>query len=186
MTSVLYIYGRQASDTCKLEASKVDVGNTANYGGQEVIIILKTPSFPIRTCTCWARSTLPACWWNAAGYHRQSYGGCKVGNGDVLIGALPRRRPNATAVPRRPIKDKIIEMIQLNETLFSCGIACSCEAAPHAGRKLSDRHAPANVCSRTSPAAHEIARLAGHRRRLMVTMPSDADFTSDEVGEWCL
>ena len=35
-----------------------------------------------------------------AGFHRQSYGGCKVGVGDVLIGAAATGRRHTTAPPR--------------------------------------------------------------------------------------
>lgn len=45
----------------------------------------------------------------------------------------------------------------------------------------------ANVCKQNvTRLPYEIARLAQDiAGGLMVTMPSDADFTSDEVGEWC-
>ena len=146
---ILYIYGRQASDTRKLEASKVDVGN-ANYGGQEVIIIFEDTFVPYKNVYMLGEIDFTGMLVERfAGYHRQSYGGCKVGNGDVLIGASQTAAECNGCAKASHIKDKIIEMIHLNETLFSCGIAQD---------------------------------IAGG---LMVTMPSDADFTSDEVGEWC-
>jgi len=63
-----------------------------------------------------------------AGYHRQSYGGCKVGVGDVLIGAAALAADYNGAAKASHIKDKLIEMTHLNETLYSCGIACSAGA----------------------------------------------------------
>ena len=60
-----------------------------------------------------------------AGYHRQSYGGCKVGVGDVLIGAAAVAADYNGCPKASHIKDKIIEMQHLNETLYACGIACS-------------------------------------------------------------
>ena len=62
-----------------------------------------------------------------AGYHRQSYGGCKVGVGDVLIGAAALAADYNGVPKANHIKDKLIEMIHLNETLYACGIACSAE-----------------------------------------------------------
>ena len=62
-----------------------------------------------------------------AGYHRQSYGGCKVGVGDVLIGAAALAADYNGASKASHIKDKLIEMTHLNETLYACGIACSAE-----------------------------------------------------------
>ena len=65
-----------------------------------------------------------------SGYHRQSYGGCKVGVGDVLIGATALAADYNGVAKASHVKDKLIEMTHLNETLYSCGVACSCEDAP--------------------------------------------------------
>ena len=54
-----------------------------------------------------------------AGYHRQSYGGCKVGVGDVLIGAAAVAADYNGAAKASHIKDKLIEMTHLNETLYA-------------------------------------------------------------------
>ena len=185
--SVLYIYGRQASDTRKLEASKVDVGN-ANYGGQEVIIIFEDTFIPYKNVYMLGEIDFTGMLVERfAGYHRQSYGGCKVGNGDVLIGASQTAAECNGCAKASHIKDKIIEMIHLNETLFSCGIACSCEGAPTRAGNYQIDMLLANVCKQNvTRLPYEIARLAQDiAGGLMVTMPSDADFTSDEVGEWC-
>ena len=45
--------------------------------------------------------------------------------GDVLIGAAACAADYNGVQKAMHIKDKLIEMIQLNETLYSCGIACS-------------------------------------------------------------
>ena len=60
-----------------------------------------------------------------AAYHRQSYGGCKVGVGDVLIGATALIARMNGVENAGHIREKLVEMIHLNETLFSAGIACS-------------------------------------------------------------
>ncbi len=60
-----------------------------------------------------------------AGYHRQSYDGCKVEVGDVLIGATALIARMNGVEKASHIRDKIVEMIRLNETMFACGIACS-------------------------------------------------------------
>ena len=185
--SVLYIYGRQASDTRKLEASKVDVGN-ANYGGQEVIIIFEDTFVPYKNVYMLGEIDFTGMLVERfAGYHRQSYGGCKVGNGDVLIGASQTAAECNGCAKASHIKDKIIEMIHLNETLFSCGIACSCEGSPTRAGNYQIDMLLANVCKQNvTRLPYEIARLAQDiAGGLMVTMPSDADFMSDEVGEWC-
>ena len=58
-----------------------------------------------------------------AGYHRQSYGGCKVGVGDVLVGTAQLLARYQGTEKASHIKDKIVEMVHLNETMYACGIA---------------------------------------------------------------
>ena len=48
------------------------------------------------------------------------YGGCKVGVGDVLIGAAAVIADYNGAGKASHIKDKLIEMTHLNETLYCC------------------------------------------------------------------
>ena len=81
-----------------------------------------------------------------AGYHRQSYGGCKVGVGDVLIGATALAGEMAGSAKASHVKDKLIEMTHLNETLYCCGIACSSQGTKtKSGNYLIDLLL-ANVC----------------------------------------
>lgn len=121
-----------------------------------------------------------------AGYHRQSYGGCKVGVGDVLIGAAAVAA-EINGVPKAShIKDKLIEMIHLNETLYSCGIACSCEGAmTESGNCLIDLLL-ANVCKQNvTRLPYEIARLAQDiAGGLMVTAPSEVDIDNPVTGPY--
>ncbi len=186
--SLIFIYGRQASDTRKLEeGSKIDVGNV-NYGGQEAIVIFNNTFIPWENVyMCGEMDFAGMLVERFAGYHRQSYGGCKVGNGDVLIGATQSMAEYNGAAKASHVKDKIIEMIHLNETLYSCGIACSAEGRKTAsGNYLIDMML-ANVCKQNvTRLPYEIARLAQDiAGGLMVTMPSEADFKSPEVGSWC-
>ena len=180
---ILYIYGRQASDTRKLEASKVDVGN-ANYGGQEVIIIFEDTFVPYKNVYMLGEIDFTGMLVERfAGYHRQSYGGCKVGNGDVLIGAAAVAADYNGAARASHIKDKLIEMTHLNETLYCCGIACSAEGAPtESGNYMIDLLL-ANVCKQNvTRFPYEIVRLAEDiAGGVMVTMPSEKDFKSDMV-----
>ena len=118
-----------------------------------------------------------------AGYHRQSYGGCKVGVGDVVIGAAALAAEYNGAQKASHIKDKLIEMTHLNETLYCCGIACSAEGwQTEAGNYQIDLLL-ANVCKQNvTRFPYEIVRLAEDiAGGLMVTMPSEADFKSDKV-----
>lgn len=83
--------------------------------------------------------------------------------------------------------DKLIEMMHLNETLFSCGIACSATGTEtESGNYLIDMLL-ANVCKQNvTRFPYEISRLAEDiAGGLMVTMPSEKDFKSEEIGKYC-
>jgi 4-hydroxybutyryl-CoA dehydratase/vinylacetyl-CoA-Delta-isomerase len=118
-----------------------------------------------------------------AGYHRQSYGGCKVGVGDVLIGAAALAAEYNGVEKASAVKDKLIEMTHLNETLYSCGIACSCEGCPTRAGNYQIDLLLANVCKQNvTRYPYEIARLAEDiAGGLMVTMPGEKDFASRTV-----
>ena len=121
-----------------------------------------------------------------AGYHRQSYGGCKVGVGDVLIGAAAVAAEYNGAAKASHIKDKLIEMVHLNETLYSCGIACSTEGkATESGAYIIDLLL-ANVCKQNvTRFPYEIVRLAEDiAGGLMVTAPSEKDFRDEKIGKY--
>jgi 4-hydroxybutyryl-CoA dehydratase/vinylacetyl-CoA-Delta-isomerase len=183
---IFYIYGRQSCDTRKLEASAMDVGN-ALYGGQEALVVFENVFVPwerVFMCREYQFSGLLV--ERFAGYHRQSYGGCKVGVGDVLIGAAAQLSEYNGAAGASHVKDKIIEMIHLNETLYCCGIACSCQGSrTPSGTFLIDMLL-ANVCKQNvTRYPYEIARLAEDiAGGLMVTMPSEKDFRHPEIGRY--
>ena len=120
-----------------------------------------------------------------AGYHRQSYGGCKVGVGDVLIGAAALAADYNGAAKASHVKDKLIEMMHLNETLYSCGIACSAQGHKTASGTYLIDLLLANVCKQNvTRLPYEIARLAEDiAGGLMVTMASEKDLRHPEIGK---
>ena len=84
------------------------------------------------------------------------------------------------------IKDKLIEMTHLNETLYCCGIACSSEGTETAsGNYLIDLML-ANVCKQNvTRFPYEIARLAQDiAGGLMVTLPSEKDINHPVAGAY--
>ena len=183
---ILYIYGRQASDTRKLEASKVDVGN-ANYGGQEVIIIFEDTFVPYKNVYMLGEIDFTGMLVERfAGYHRQSYGGCKVGVGDTLIGAAALAAEYNGVEKASAVKDKLIEMIHLNETLYCCGIACSSQGFRTKAGNYQIDLLLANVCKQNvTRFPYEIARLAEDiAGGLMVTAPSEADLRDEKLGAY--
>lgn len=185
---IVMIYGRQSCDTRKLEAPHcMDCGN-CKFGGQEALVVFDHVFIPWeRVFMCEEYEFAGMLVERFAGYHRQSYGGCKVGVGDVLIGAAALAA-QANGVERAShIKDKLIEMTHLNETLFSCGIACSALGHETSAGNYEIDNLLANVCKQNvTRFPYEIARLAEDiAGGLMVTMPSQEDFESEEVGGYC-
>ena len=122
------IYGRQSCDTRKLEeGADVDLGNK-QFGGQEALVVFDDVFIPNKYVFQAGEYDFAGMMVERfAGYHRQSYGGCKVGVGDVVIGAAALAAEYNGAQKASHIKDKLIEMTHLNETLYCCGIACSAE-----------------------------------------------------------
>lgn len=185
-SGITMIYGRQPSDTRKLEDGQLDVGNR-EFGGHEAVIVLDNVFVP------WDRVFMAGEYAFSgllverfAGYHRQSYGGCKTGVGDVLIGAAQSLAQYQGTDRASHIKDKIVEMIHLNETMYACGIACSTEGKPTtSGTYLIDLLL-ANVCKlNVTRFPYEIARLAQDiAGGLLVTLPSEKDLANPEVGPY--
>ncbi|MDX9887894.1 MAG: 4-hydroxyphenylacetate 3-hydroxylase N-terminal domain-containing protein [Anaerovoracaceae bacterium] len=176
------IYGRQSCDTRKMEEDHgMDVGNQ-QFGGQEALVVFDDVFIPNKYVFLNGETEFATMLVERfAGYHRQSYGGCKVGVGDVLIGAAALAADYNGANKASHIKDKLIEMTHLNETLYCCGIACSAEGyATDSGAYQIDLLL-ANVCKQNvTRFPYEIVRLAEDiAGGLMVTMPANKDFQSD-------
>jgi len=181
---MIYVYGRQSCDTRKLEGGNIDIGNI-HFGGQEVMTIFNNVFVP------WDRIFMDGetefsgmLVERFAGYHRQSYGGCKVGVGDTLIGAAKAITDYQGASKASHVKDKIIEMCHLNETLYSCGIACSAEGRKTAAGNYLIDLLLANICKQNvTRFPYEIARIAQDLAGgYFVTMPSEKDFNNPEIG----
>ena len=183
---LMMIVGRQSCDTRKTEGCQLDLGNST-YGGMEALTVFDNVFVPndrifLNGATEFAGMLVE----RFAGYHRQSYGGCKVGVGDVLIGAAALAADYNGAQKASHIKDKLIEMTHLNETLYCCGIACSAEGkATKAGNYLIDLLL-ANVCKQNvTRFPYEIARLAEDiAGGLMVTAPSEKDLRDPKLGAY--
>ncbi len=180
---ITYIYGRQSCDTRSMEEGDLDSGNS-QFSGQEALIIFDNVFIPnelifmegevefasmlVERFTC---------------YHRRSYV-CKTGLGDVLIGASAAIAEYNGVSNASHIKDKLIEMTHLNETIFAAGIASSHQAyKTQAGNFINDDML-ANVCKHNvTRFPYEIGRLAQDiAGGLMVTMPSEQDFRGPITG----
>ena len=180
---ITYIYGRQSCDTRSAEEGDIDSGN-AKFSGQEALIIFDNVFIPwdkifmngeyefssplIERFTC---------------YHRRSYV-CKTGLGDVLIGAAATIA-DYNGIPNvSHIKDKLVEMTHLNESIYAAGIASSYQShAMDSGVWMNDDML-AQVCKHNvTRFPYEIGRLAQDiAGGLVVTLPSEKDFKNTEIG----
>ncbi|KXA15785.1 MULTISPECIES: 4-hydroxyphenylacetate 3-hydroxylase family protein [Fusobacterium] len=180
------IYGRQSCDTRKLEDGMLDRGNP-KFGGHEALVVFDDVFVPEeRIFMCGEYQFSGSLVERFAGFHRQSYGGCKVGVGDVLIGATALIADYNGTKKASHVKDKIIEMVHLNETLYACGIACSSEGHTTPAGSFEIDMLLANVCKQNvTRLPYEIGRLAEDiAGGIFVTMPSEADYNSPIVGKY--
>ena len=184
---ITLIYGRQSCDTRKLEpGADIDLGNR-NFGGHEAMTIFDNVFVPTERVFMDGEYEFSGMMVERfAGYHRQSYGGCKVGVGDVLIGAAALAADYNGAAKASHIKDKLIEMVHLNETLYSSGIACSCEGKKTASGNYLIDLLLANVCKQNvTRFPYEITRLTEDiAGGMMVTLPSERDFKNPETRKY--
>ena len=183
---IRYIYGRQASDTRKLEDTRLDVGNPT-YGGQEVMTVFDDVFVPNERIFLNGETDFSGLLVERfAAYHRQSYGGCKTGVGDILIGATALIAQMNGVEKASHVKDKIIEMIHLNETLFSCGIACSARGHKTSAGNYEIDMLLANVCKlNVTRFPYELARLATDiAGGLLGTMPSAKELEDPIAGPY--
>jgi 4-hydroxybutyryl-CoA dehydratase/vinylacetyl-CoA-Delta-isomerase len=182
---ITYIIGRQSCDTRKREGGTFDRGNIF-YGGHEALVIFDDVFVPWERVFMYKETAFTTqLVENFAAYHRQSYA-CKVGVGDVLIGAAQTIAEYNGVEKAAHVRDKIVEMNHLNETLFCGCIACAAMGKPQPGGTYLVDVLLANVHKHNiTRFPYEIARLAQDiAGGLMVTLPSEADFRSPEVGQW--
>lgn len=181
---ITYIIGRQSCDTRKMEEGTIDRGNIL-YGGHEALVIFDNVFVPWERVFMYKEFEFTGKLVSMfAAYHRQSYA-CKVGVGDVIIGAAQTIAEFNGVEKTAHIKDKIVEMNHLNETLYCGCIACASEGHQlPSGTYLVDTLL-ANIHKHNiTRFPYEISRLAQDiAGGLMVTLPSEKDFNAPEIGE---
>jgi 4-hydroxybutyryl-CoA dehydratase/vinylacetyl-CoA-Delta-isomerase len=183
---LIYVYGRQSCDLRKLEDGEIDLGN-ARYGGQEAMIVFDDVFVPRETVFMAGEHEFTGQLVKVfSAYHRQSYGGCKAGVGDVLIGATATIAEYNGVSTAHHIRDKITEMNHLNETTYACGIACSAEGCRTPSGTFLVNTLLSNVCKQNvTRFPYELVRLAEDiSGGLMATLPSEKDFRNPETKRY--
>ena len=180
---ITYIYGRQSCDTRAMEGGSIDVGNQ-KFGGQEAMVIFERAFIPNELIFMDGEIEFASMLVERfTTYHRRSYV-CKSGVGDVLIGAAASIAEYNGVDKASHIKDKLVEMTHLNETVYATGIASS-----HQGKQLESGaficdDMLANVCKHhVTKMPYEIGRIAQDLAGgLVATMPSEKDLKHPEIG----
>ena len=123
-----------------MEDGDIDVGN-AQYGEQEAMIIIEDVFVPNELIFMDSEFEFASDLVERfTSYHRRSYV-CKTGLGDVMIGAAATVADYNGVPNASHIRDKLVEMTHLNETIYSSGIA-----APH-GARQNPAIISATICS---------------------------------------
>jgi 4-hydroxybutyryl-CoA dehydratase/vinylacetyl-CoA-Delta-isomerase len=178
-----YVVGRQTNDTRIVDGGAMDAGN-AQFAGQESLIVFENVFIPHE------HIFMDGEWEYASSlverfttYHRSSYV-CKTGLGDVLIGAAAEAASHNGVEGVSHIKDKLVEMTHLNETIYSSCMAGAHQSKPAAsGAYLNDEMLSNVAKHNVTRFPFEIARLAQDiAGGLIVTMPSEKDLQNNEVG----
>lgn len=182
---IKYIYGRQSSDLRKEESSRMDKGNV-NYSGQEALVIFDEVFVPWERVFMYkepdhALSLVE----KFSSYHRQSYS-CKTGIGDVLIGAASNIAEYNGVRDSSHIRDKLVEMNHLNETMYSCSLACAYEGSEMDSGTYYVDTLKSNVCKlNVTRFPYQLARLATDiAGGLMATLPSEKDYENPETRNY--
>jgi len=184
---LVHIFGRQTNDTRKCNCF-LDQGNV-EYGivGGEALIVFDNVFVPWEhVFMCGEYEFAYELVERFATAHRQNYGGCKTGLADVLIGATYALAQAQGTDRASHIRDKLVEMAHLTETLYCCSIACSCQGYALPGGSYMADPLLANVTKlNVTRLVYEIARLAQDiAGGILATAPSEMDWKDPKVGKY--
>ncbi|TAK29292.1 MAG: 4-hydroxybutyryl-CoA dehydratase [Chloroflexota bacterium] len=185
---VILIFGRQSNDGRRLEHGEIDQGN-ARYGivGGEATVVFDDVFVPWeRVFMCGEYEFAGSLVERFTCYHRQNYGGCKAGVSDVIVGASATLAEYNGVANAAHVRDKLVEMVHLSESLYSGSIACSAEGTLLASNVcLPDPMLANTVKLNTTRFIYEIYRLAHDiAGGVIATLPSEQDLRHPEIGKW--
>ena len=183
---VVFIFGRQSNDSRKLEGG-CDIGNP-RFGvvGGEAMVVFDDVFVPTEniflngeTRYCGTLVNYFATW------HRANYGGCKGGNADVLIGATAKMTRILGTERNAIVKDKLTEMIHLNETTYASAIGASAMGyALPCGSFMVEPMMANTVKQNITRNIYQIGRLSHDLAGgFLATMPDQKALENPEIGD---
>ncbi len=184
---ITLIFGRQSNEERKLEDG-IDAGNK-KFGvvGGEALIIFEDVFVPWeRVFMCGEIEFSGLLVERFATLHRQNYGGCKGGLSDIIIGATALAAQYQGTANASHIKDKLVEMMHLTETVYSGSIACSAMGSKTKSGAYYPEPLLANCTKHNiTRNIYEISRLAHDiAGGIMATLPFYQDLRSPEIGKY--
>jgi 4-hydroxybutyryl-CoA dehydratase/vinylacetyl-CoA-Delta-isomerase len=182
---ITMIFGRQSNDERKDQG--IDAGNP-EFGmvGGEALVIFDDVFVPWeRVFMCGEIDFSGILVERFATLHRQNYGGCKGGVADVMIGAAALTAQYQGTLGASHIKDKLVEMLHLTETVYAASIACSAMGSRTRSGSYYPEPLLANCAKHNiTRAIYEISRLAQDiGGGLLATLPAGKDLRNAEVGK---
>ena len=181
---ITYIYGRQSCDTRSMEEGSIDVGNK-EFGGQEAMVIFENVFIENKNIFMDGEYNFAAMLVERfTTYHRRSYV-CKSGVGDVLIGAAASIA-EFNGVEKSPhIKDKLVQMSHLNETIYATGIASSYQGFKTKSGCFQCDDMLSNVCKHhVTKLPFEVSQIAQDLAGgFVTTLPSEQDLNHPKIGK---
>jgi 4-hydroxybutyryl-CoA dehydratase/vinylacetyl-CoA-Delta-isomerase len=184
---VTLISGRQTNEERKIECG-IDSGNP-DFGmvGGEALVVFEDVFVPWeRVFMCGEIEFVGSLVERFATLHRQNYGGCKGGLSDIIIGASALCAQYQGTLGASHVKDKLIEMMHLAETVYAGSVACSAMGSKTASGSYYPDPLLANCTKHNiTRNIYEISRLAHDvAGGIVATLPFEDDLRSPEIGKY--
>jgi 4-hydroxybutyryl-CoA dehydratase/vinylacetyl-CoA-Delta-isomerase len=185
---IVLIFGRQTNDERKM--GELDQGNPT-YGvvGGEALIVFNDVFVPWeRVFMCGETEYAGMLVERFATYHRQNYGACKAGVIDALIGAVASIADYNGTGKASHVRDKMVEMVLLNETMHASSLAAGYEGHALPAKNYYPHGTYANITKQNITRSHyEICRLAHDiTGGFIATLPSEKDLAHPVLGPMVL
>jgi 4-hydroxybutyryl-CoA dehydratase/vinylacetyl-CoA-Delta-isomerase len=179
---LIHVVGRNSMDTREIEG--IDCGNI-RYGKYCPTLIFDEVMVPWDRVFMFREVEFAGEMVSRfSAFHRQSHGGCKSGKIDAMTGAaLMMMEYNGTARMSH-LKEKVINMIHIAETLYGCSLAASYEGKkePSGTYFIDAVLANASKIHEGKEMAEVIRLLIDITGGFVADLPSDKDFGSPEIG----